>query len=74
MKICEERAGGGGGGGGGGLVLFERIWTSHSLSRGVVIKLHVRWQMPIFLFLLLSYSNIFLKHFCLLVLVLVVTN
>ena len=27
-------------------------WTTHSLSRGLVIKL--RWQMPIFLFRLLS--------------------
>ena len=41
MKISE----------GGGGVPFERM-TTHSLSRGLVIKL--RWQMPIFLFWLLS--------------------
>ena len=55
-------------GGGGGVLLKE--WTTHSLSRGLVIKL--RWQMPIFLFRLLSYCNTFLKHVCLLVLVSVV--
>ena len=45
MKISEgerER--------GGGVLLKE--WTTHSLSRGLVIKL--RWQMAIFLFRLLS--------------------
>ena len=44
MKISE------GGKGEGGVLLKE--WTTHSLSRGLVIKL--RWQMPIFLFRLLS--------------------
>ena len=44
MKISE------GGKGGGGVLSKE--WTTHSLSRGLVIKL--RWQMPIFLFRLLS--------------------
>ena len=43
MKISE-----GGRGRGGPL----KEWTTHSLSRGLVIKL--RWQMPIFLFQLLS--------------------
>ena len=42
MKILE---------GGRGVVLLKE-WTMHSLSRGLVIKL--RWQMPIFLFRLLS--------------------
>ena len=41
MKISERE-----GEGGGGVLLKE--WTTHSLSRGLVIKL--RWQMPIFLF------------------------
>ena len=45
MKISE----GGRAVGGGGVLLKE--WTTHSLSRGSVIKL--RWQMPIFLFRLL---------------------
>ena len=31
-------------GGGGGVLLKE--WTTHNLSKGLVIKL--RWQMPIF--------------------------
>ena len=44
MKISE------GGREGEGVLLKE--WTTHSLSRGLVIKL--RWQMPIFLFRLLS--------------------
>ena len=43
MKISE-------GGRGRGVLLKER--TTHSLSRGLAIKL--RWQMPIFLFPLLS--------------------
>ena len=43
MKINE--------GGREGVVLLKE-WTTHSLSRGLAIKL--RWQMPIFLFLLLS--------------------
>ena len=43
MKISE-------GGRGGGFLLKE--WTTHSLSRDLVIKL--RRQMPIFLFRLLS--------------------
>ena len=38
MKISE--------GGRGGMFLLKE-WTTHSLSRGLVIKL--RWQMPIFL-------------------------
>ena len=42
MKISE------GGRGRGGVLLKE--WTTHSLSRGLVI----RWQMSIFLFRLLS--------------------
>ena len=45
MKISE-----GGREGEGGVLLRE--WTTHSLSRGLVIKL--RGQMPIFLFRLLS--------------------
>ena len=45
MKISE-------GGRGGGVVFLLKEWTTHSLSRGLVIKL--RWQMPIFLFRLLS--------------------
>ena len=44
MKISE-------GGREGGVFLLKE-WTTHSLSRGLVIKL--RWQMPIFLFQLLS--------------------
>ena len=44
MKISD-------GGRGGGVFLLKE-WTMHSLSRGLVIKL--RWQMPIFLFRLLS--------------------
>ena len=45
MKISE-----GGREGEGGVLLKE--WTMHSISRGLAIKL--RWQMPIFLFRLLS--------------------
>ena len=44
MKISE--------GGRGGGVLLLKEWTTQSLSRGLVVKL--RWQMPIFLFRLLS--------------------
>ena len=44
MKVRE-------GGRGGGVFLLKE-WTTHSLSTGLVIKL--RWQMPIFLFQLLS--------------------
>ena len=40
MKISE-------GGRDGGVFLLKE-WTTHSLFRGLVIKL--RWQMPIFLF------------------------
>ena len=43
MKISE--------GGREGVVLLKE-WTMHSLSRDLVIKLS--WQMPIFLFRLLS--------------------
>ena len=42
MKISE----------GGRGVVHLKEWTTHGLSRGLVIKL--RWQMPIFLFGLLS--------------------
>ena len=43
MKICGK--------GGGGWSLLKE-WTSRRLSRDLVIKL--RWQMPIFLFRLLT--------------------
>ena len=61
--------GGGGGGGGGGLVLFERVFGPVTAYPGVCSDQTTCkvGRCPIFLFLLLSYSNIFFKHFCLLV-------